>query len=130
MKKDCFEYKKNQSFKEHKLDSIEITENCDNVEVLNIVSSRLGGEWILDSGCSFLMSPNRHWFTDLKLGNYGTVLHGNDQMCLIDGVGNIKLKVHDGSYKVLIEVRYIPQLKRNLISLGVLETKVDLGMGS
>ena len=33
------------------------------------------------------------------------------------------LRVHDGSLKVLSDVRYIPQVKRNLISLGTLERK-------
>lgn len=42
---------------------------------------------------------------------------------LVKGVGDIKLKLHDGSVKILPEVRYIPSLKRNLISLGMLEAR-------
>lgn len=43
------------------------------------------------------------------------------------------MKLHDGSEKLLSDVRYIPDLRRNLISLGVLDTdgmwfKYDNGM--
>ena len=34
----------------------------------------------------------------------------------------MKLKLHDGMLKTLNDVRYIPDLKRNLISLGVLDS--------
>lgn len=37
-------------------------------------------------------------------------------------MGNIHLKLHDGTQTLLQQVRYIPELKRNLISLGMLES--------
>ncbi|KAG8499730.1 hypothetical protein CXB51_006318 [Gossypium anomalum] len=39
------------------------------------------------------------------------------------GVGTIQLKNHDGSIQVLTYVCYVPSLKKNLISLRVLESK-------
>lgn len=36
-------------------------------------------------------------------------------------MGNVNLKLHDGTIKELKEVRYVPDLKRNLISLGILD---------
>ena len=48
---------------------------------------------------------------------------GNNQVCKVDGIGNIRLRLTDRSIKILTEVRYIPEVKRNLISLGALERK-------
>ena len=35
----------------------------------------------------------------------------------------MRLRLHDGAERVLQQVRYIPGLKRNLISLGTLDAK-------
>ena len=53
----------------------------------------------------------------------GSVIMGNDQTCEILGKGKIKLKLHDGTVRFLNEVQYIPKLKRNLISIDLLESK-------
>ncbi|KAL4271878.1 hypothetical protein GQ457_13G029750 [Hibiscus cannabinus] len=80
-------------------------------------------EWILDSGCIYHMSPNREWFFDLVELNGGVVYMGNDNACKTVGIGSIRLKNQDGSTRVLTNVRYVPSLKKNLISLGALESK-------
>ena len=38
-------------------------------------------EWMLDSGCTYHMSPNREWFFDLKELDGGVVYMGNDDPC-------------------------------------------------
>lgn len=48
---------------------------------------------------------------------------GNDQLCKVHGIGSIKLRMFDGTCKILTDVRFFPKLKRNLISLGALEAK-------
>ena len=80
-------------------------------------------EWILDSGCTYHMCPNKDWFSSLEELEGGVVFMGNDSACKTMGVGTIKLKNHDGSIQVLTDVRYVPSLKKNLISLGALESK-------
>ncbi|KAE8692180.1 putative ROP-interactive CRIB motif-containing protein 6 [Hibiscus syriacus] len=80
-------------------------------------------EWILDSGCTYHMSPNREWFFDLVELNAGVVYMGNDNACKTVGIGSIRLKNQDRSTRVLTDVRYVPSLKKNLISLGALESK-------
>ena len=47
---------------------------------------------------------------------------GDDHPCIMEGVGTIQIKMFDGMIRELKEVRYVPQLKRNLISVGALET--------
>ncbi|KAG8480295.1 hypothetical protein CXB51_024758 [Gossypium anomalum] len=86
-------------------------------------SSFHSDEWILDSGCTYHMSPNREWFSDLVELNEGIVYMGNDNACKTVGIGSIQLKNQDGSTRVLTDVRYVPNLKKNLISLGALESK-------
>ena len=75
----------------------------------------LSGVWIMDSGCSFHMCPNKSWFYDMREAS-GSVLLGNNHVCNVRGIGMVKLKMHDGSIKMLSEVRYILEVKRNLVS--------------
>ena len=49
---------------------------------------------------------------------------GNDATCPIIGIDTIKIKMFDGIVRVLSNVRHVLYLKKNLISLRVLE---DLG---
>ena len=51
---------------------------------------------------------------------------GDDHPCIMEGVGTIPIRMFDGMVRELKEVRYVPQLKRNLISVGALES---LGLG-
>ena len=46
---------------------------------------------------------------------------GNNNTCMTEGIGTIQLKLHDDTVKNLKEVRFIPEMKTNLISLGALE---------
>ena len=46
---------------------------------------------------------------------------GNDQSCSVIGSGSIRFKLWDGSHRILDNVRLVPKLRRNLISLGMLD---------
>ena len=48
----------------------------------------------------------------------------NDATCLVIGIGTVKIKMFDGVVRVLSNVRHVPNLRKNLISSGVLD---DLG---
>ncbi|KAG8477711.1 hypothetical protein CXB51_027707 [Gossypium anomalum] len=91
--------------------------------VASVNDSKVSEEWILDSGCTFHMSPNRDWFTTYETVSEGVVLMGNNASCKIAGVGTIKVKMFDGVVRTLSDVRYVPELKRNLISLSTLDSK-------
>ena len=80
-------------------------------------------EWILDSGCTYHMCPIREWFFEFQEVDGGVVYMGNDHPCKTAGIGSIKLRNHDGTTRILRDVRYVPKLKKNLISLGALESK-------
>ena len=46
-------------------------------------------EWILDSGCTYHMCPNKGWFSSFKELDDGVVLMGNDNACKTMGIGII-----------------------------------------
>lgn len=78
-------------------------------------------EWVLDSGCSFHITPQRDVLYNYKDINGGKVLMANNTQCEVKGIGNIKILNSDGMQVILTEVRYMPQMSRNLISYGMLE---------
>ncbi|GJU28111.1 retrovirus-related pol polyprotein from transposon TNT 1-94, partial [Tanacetum coccineum] len=97
------------------------SEGYDNGDLLMAVSEERFLEWIMDSGGSFHMTPRRDFLFDFKEFNGGTVLLGDNRACAIMGIGKVRVQMKDGSSFVLENVRYIPELKRNLISLGTLD---------
>ncbi len=46
---------------------------------------------------------------------------GNNAVCRVIGMGNVSLQLHDGIIWDIKQVRYVPDLKGNLISLGVID---------
>ena len=48
---------------------------------------------------------------------------GNNASCKIAGIGMVKIKMFDEFLRTLSDVRHIPNLKRNLISLSIVDSK-------
>ncbi|KAH9717011.1 hypothetical protein KPL71_021670 [Citrus sinensis] len=46
---------------------------------------------------------------------------GNNLACKIAGIGTVSLKMYDGMTRDLKQVRFVPDLRRNLISLGMID---------
>ncbi|KAG8497256.1 hypothetical protein CXB51_008476 [Gossypium anomalum] len=93
--------------------------------VSSINNSKVSEEWILDSGCTFHMSPNQDWFTTYEIVSEGVVLIRNNASCKIASVGTINVRMLDGVVRTLSDIRHVPELKRNLISLSTLDSKGD-----
>ena len=70
-------------------DAIVAEENSNTANVFSIIVTNSGDEWILDSRCSYKMSPNRDWFTTYQPINGGKVLMGNNIVCKVVGIGTI-----------------------------------------
>ncbi|XP_019057165.1 PREDICTED: uncharacterized protein LOC109116374, partial [Tarenaya hassleriana] len=77
----------------------------------------------MDSGCTYHMCFNKEWFFNFEELDGGVVYMGNNDALQATGIGSIRLRCHDGTTRILTEVRYVPNLKKNLISLGTLESK-------
>ncbi|KAH9699088.1 Integrase catalytic domain-containing protein [Citrus sinensis] len=80
-------------------------------------------EWILDTGATYHLCHIKEWFTDFCNLESGAVVMGNDQSCRTMEIETIRLKMFDGMIRELKEVRFVPALKKNPISVGALEAK-------
>jgi len=78
--------------------------------------------WVLDSGCSYHMCPRKEYFETWALKEGGVVRLGNNKACKVQGMGTIRLKMFDGREFLLKDVRFVPELKRNLISLSMFDS--------
>ena len=47
----------------------------------------------------------------------------NDDACQMIGIGTVRIKMFNGVVRDLTDVRYVPQMKKNIISVGVVESK-------
>ena len=77
--------------------------------------------WILDSACSHDYTPNRSWFVTYTKIDEGTVTLGDDHPCKGVGIGSIRMRMFDGIVQTLTNVKHVPKLKKNLMSLDYLE---------
>ena len=67
------------------------------------------------------MCLRRDWFSSYQEVNRGKVLLGNNMSCSVVRIGIVAINMFDGMTSTLKEVRHIPDLKRNLLSLGTLD---------
>lgn len=67
------------------------------------------------------MCPNRNWFSTYEPFVGNNVLMGNNTACKVVGKGAIQIKMFDGVMRTLTNVRHVPNLKNNLISLGTFD---------
>lgn len=73
----------------------------------------------MDSGCTYHMCHLKDYFETLELKEGGMVLLGNNKSCTEQGIFTIRLKVHDNHEIILQNVRYVPKLKRYLLSMSI-----------
>lgn len=69
------------------------------------------------------MSPHREWFINFLDVQHESVTLGNDEVCRVYGISSIKLQMFNKFFVTLNNVRFIPELKSNLVSLGALVSK-------
>ncbi|KAH9782240.1 hypothetical protein KPL71_008811 [Citrus sinensis] len=123
-KRDCPERKTKEKESKDKYGNAAIaTEetNFETAEVFIATKEKTQGQWVLDSGCTFHMSPNRNYFTTYQSCDGGMVLMGNNSVCKVIGIRIVSLKMYDGMVRELTQVRHVPKLKKNLISIGMLD---------
>eukprot|EP00253_Pinus_taeda_P025116 PITA_25116 len=89
-----------------------------------MLSLMMGCVWYLDSGASFHMTGDKKLFSaleekDLKM----RIEMGDDRRYSVSGVGTITFQREHGAAITLIDVKYVPGLKKNLVSVAMLEDK-------
>ena len=70
------------------------------------------------------MCPRIEYFETLKMVHGGVVRLGDNKACKVHGIGMVRLKMFDDRERLIHNVRYIPELKRNLLSISMFD---DLG---
>jgi hypothetical protein len=70
---------------------------------------------------SFHITPHRDFFSSYTSGNFGWVRMGNEAKCEIIGMRDIQLETNIGCKLLLKDVRYVPEMRFSLISIGKLD---------
>ena len=110
--KDCFEKKKLEKLQKETNGKAAIaSEDEEDADVLIAIEKQPTTEWILDSGCSFHMCPNKEFFKTFESIDGGKVLLGNNLACKVTGMGTINIQMFDDKTRELKQVRYVPELK-------------------
>uniref|UniRef100_A0A2N9FFW3 Integrase catalytic domain-containing protein n=1 Tax=Fagus sylvatica TaxID=28930 RepID=A0A2N9FFW3_FAGSY len=78
-------------------------------------------EWVIDSVASYHVTPRKEFFTMYKARNLGRVKMGNKSYADIVGIGDICVETNTGYTLKLKDVRHIPDMHLNLISVSVLD---------
>lgn len=82
------------------------------------------GNWLIDSGASRHFTEYKEALSNLieKETNLEIIL-GDHTTYPVKGVGNITLQLNQGNMIHLQEVLYVPDLKKNLVSISAMEDK-------
>ncbi|GJR94672.1 zinc finger, CCHC-type containing protein [Tanacetum coccineum] len=125
LKRDCPKKKSSGFVKKGKRDqdsdSSDDEGNAYFGEALVVVGNDEMTELVMDSGGSYHMTHMRDFLYDFKGFDSGSVQLGDNRTCTIKGTWKVRIQLHDGSSFILEDVRYVPGLRRSLISFGTLE---------
>eukprot|EP00253_Pinus_taeda_P028384 PITA_28384 len=89
-----------------------------------MVSSMMGTIWYLDSGDSFNMTSNKELFSDLEEKDLQMHIEiGDDRKYSVTGLGMINFERDHGALVTLKNVMYVLGMKKNLVSISMLEDR-------
>ncbi|KAE8686001.1 hypothetical protein F3Y22_tig00111088pilonHSYRG00304 [Hibiscus syriacus] len=86
---------------------------------------RFADIWLINSGATYHMTSRREWFHHYEPVSGRSVYSCNDHALEIVGVGTVKLKMYDGTIKVVRDVRHVKGLKKKLLSYGLLDNNAS-----
>ena len=78
-------------------------------------------DWVIDSCAPFHVTIHRDFFTSNVNSDYGHVRMGNEGPSKIVGIRDIGLKTKIGCKLLLKDIRHIPNIRLNLISISKLD---------
>jgi len=79
---------------------------------------------VLDSGASFHMTGDKNLFSALEEKFLKMRIEmGDDERYSVSGVGTVAFQREHGAPITLTDVKYVPGLKKNLVSVAMLEDK-------
>ena len=124
----CWNYGKMSHFrrqcnspkKENENDSANIVIEDVQDALLLTVDSRLD-DWVLDSGASFRTTPHQEIIQNYVAGDFGKVYLADGAALDAVGMRDVRILLPNRSVWLLEKVQHIPDLRRNLISIGQLD---------
>jgi len=79
--------------------------------------------WILDSGASYHICPRREWFITYEQVTGGNISMASSAVCKVARISSIQIRTHNGKFCTLNNVRHVPHMTKNLISLSLFDAK-------
>jgi gag-polypeptide of LTR copia-type/GAG-pre-integrase domain/Zinc knuckle len=77
--------------------------------------------WVVDSATSFHVTSRRDLFFSDKEEDYGVVRMRDNGVCKISGIGDVNVETSLGCKLTLKNVRHVPDMRLDLISVGALD---------
>ncbi|CAL5338811.1 unnamed protein product [Camellia sinensis] len=122
--KDCAKLKEDKAQKEQASSSnVAAAVNAKDEYAFTVSSSMTKPDWILDSGSTYHICMDKKLFSTYQAKDGGIVRVANNTVSKIVGMGTVRLRMEDGKIFTLDGVRHVPRLKKNLISLSMLDMK-------
>ncbi|KAF3633924.1 putative glucan endo-1,3-beta-glucosidase A-like [Capsicum annuum] len=119
---DCHAPKKGK--KKYQANMIESNKECDDLCVMFSECNLVGDprEWWMDSGATRHVCANKELFSSFAPAQVEEIIYmANSVTAKVEGTGKVCLKMTSGKVLTPNNVLYIPKLRRNLISVSLLD---------
>ncbi|GFS31932.1 hypothetical protein Acr_00g0020040 [Actinidia rufa] len=120
IKRDCPKYKAQDQSSDTAATAVMADE--DEIDVLLAASDDRKSDWVLDSGSAYHLCRDREVFSTYAACE-GRIWMANNTASRVVGRGSVRFRMADGRSVTLTEVRHVPNLRKNLISIGMLDAK-------
>ncbi|XP_047150791.1 uncharacterized protein LOC124822778 [Vigna umbellata] len=87
---------------------------------INTKHAKNDNYWYLDTGCSNLMTRKKEWLIDLDSSVKSIVGFVDNSVIMAEGAGRIMIRSKNRQPAYMNNVLYVPNMKRNMLSLGQL----------
>ena len=125
MKKECRFWKREQNeMKKNEKETNTVAAEGDIIIVCDdgcVCLAAQDSNQVTDSNASFHVTSHGDFFRSYTVGDFGNVGMGNSGTSKIVGIGDICLETSIGSKLILKDVRHVPDIRLNLISIGRLD---------
>ncbi|GFS42175.1 hypothetical protein Acr_00g0078350 [Actinidia rufa] len=119
IKRDCPKYKAHDQSSDT---TAIIVMAVDESDVLLAASEDGKSNWVLDSGSAYHLCRDREVFST-SVPCEGRIWMANNTSSRVVGRGSVRFRMADERSVTLTEVRHVPNLWKNLISIGMLHSK-------
>jgi hypothetical protein len=85
-------------------------------------SNDIDSSWVLDIRSTFHVCPRRDWFDFFREVFDGTMILVDGSTLSVVGVGTVRFRIWDGMIYTVIDIRYVPGIRRSLVSLSELDS--------